>query len=581
MSKRQSWTIDPDLDEIDLEPEDFASSIPLKKVPFGDVFEASRAGDVDRLRNLLESGVNVNARDKWDSVALYYACLAGHLDAARMLLESGAICSEHTFDGDRCHYSALNLKVRKLLKAFEARPPPLGPLQAALRETFLGCWANRAYLEQSDNQSPITGNLSNGVSSSSHFPADVVFYVQGRPIEAHRVILSAWSPFFKRKFETDWKDRKEVRLSREKLSYPALYSLFHFFYSDRLEIAVDDMEDLVRICKVCKCESLQRIVEKELIHQKYAEYKALRDLDNSQKRFILQGLSLPKEDRLPAALHRILRISILSSTREQNPDCAYDNLVSCLGAMQMSEFESDLADVCVRVGKKVFQCHQVVLASRSEYFKARLSRIKDFLEGKDGLPYHALPCLEEHDLSMEVFEKMIEYMYTDGLKDIDPDQAEEMFDAASRYLLFPLKRAVADVLLPQLEMVAPAELCRWLILSDMYGVLKIREYCLDVIACNFESFAETPEFRAMLLTLPPPSGDSSLRTTAPSAPGAGVNTDQGNLLDDLREKWLEAEAAELDKRDESALLFDKRLEMLMLVAEKEKHVALSDDKSYE
>lgn len=145
-----------DLDDIDLGPEDFKSSIPLKKVPYGDVFEASRAGDVDRLRYLLESGVNVNARDQWDSVALYYACLAGHLDAARMLLESGAICYEHTFDGDRCHYAALNLKVRKLLKAFEARPPPLGPLQGALRDTFLSCWANKTYLEQLENQ---TGEL--------------------------------------------------------------------------------------------------------------------------------------------------------------------------------------------------------------------------------------------------------------------------------------------------------------------------------------------------------------------------------------------------------------------------------------
>lgn len=102
-----------------------------------------------------------------------------------------------------------------------------------------------------------------------------------------------------------------------------------------------------------------------------------------------------------------------------------------------------------------------------------------------------------------------------------------------------------------------------------YGVIKIREYCLDTIACNFETFADTKEFRAMLLTLPPPSGDSSLRTTVPSAPGSFLNADQGNLLDDLREKWLEIEAAELDERDESALQFDKRLEMLMLVAEQE------------
>ncbi|PIN01459.1 Ankyrin repeat protein [Handroanthus impetiginosus] len=571
-----------EFDEIELEAEDFHSSFPLKKVPYGDIFEASRAGDVDRLRCLLDCGVNVNARDQWDSVALYYACLAGHLDAARMLLESGAICSEHTFDGDRCHYAALNLKVRKLLKAYEARPPPLKPLQAALRDTFLACKANRAYLEdQSNHMNPVLpGNSSNGESSSSYCPPDVVFYVHGRPLEAHRLILAARSPFFKKKFETNWKEKKEVRFSREKLSYPSLFSLVHFFYSDRLEIAVDDMEDLVRICRVCKCHSLQSLLEREVVHQRHADYKALREIDSSQKRFILQGLSLPEEDRLPAALGRVLLISLANSSRGQNLQNSIgqnlqnsiDNVLSLVGSIQTSDSKDDLADVCVRVENKIFRCHQVVLASRSEYFKARLSRMKDFLEGRDSLPDHILPCLEEHDLSEEAFQKMIEYMYTDGLTDLDPDQAEEMFDAASRYLLFPLKRAVADALLPQLEMVSPAELCHWLLLSDMYGVSKIREYCLDLIACNFETFAETPQFRAMLLTLPPPSGDSTLRTTAPSAPGAEAHTTEGNVLDDLREKWLEAEGAELDKRDESALLFDKRLEMLMLVAEKEKSV---------
>ena len=48
---------------------------------------------------------------------------------------------------------------------------------------------------------------------------------------------------------------------------------------------------------------------------------------------------------------------------------------------------------------------------------------------------------------------------------------------------------------------------------------KLREYCLDTIAANFEVFSGTREFRKMLLSLPPPSGDSSQRTTVPSAPG--------------------------------------------------------------
>lgn len=143
-----SWTLESDLEDLDIDLQDYGPPLPPKKVPNGDIFEASRAGDVDRLRYLLETGVNVNARDRWDSVALYYACLTGRLDAARLLLENGAICSEHTFDGDRCHYASLNLRIRKLLKAFEARPPPLAPLQASLRDTFLGCRHNQAYLKQ-------------------------------------------------------------------------------------------------------------------------------------------------------------------------------------------------------------------------------------------------------------------------------------------------------------------------------------------------------------------------------------------------------------------------------------------------
>ncbi len=117
----------------------------ILQVPTGDVYEASRAGDVERLKLLLNEGANVNARDAWDSAALYYACLAGHLDAARILLENGAICSENTFDGDRCHYAALNLHVRKLLKAFEARPPPLDPLPRSFRELFIIFDANSRY----------------------------------------------------------------------------------------------------------------------------------------------------------------------------------------------------------------------------------------------------------------------------------------------------------------------------------------------------------------------------------------------------------------------------------------------------
>ena len=40
--------------------------------------QASRVGDVERVKYLVRhEAVDVNKRDRWDSVPLYYACLAG------------------------------------------------------------------------------------------------------------------------------------------------------------------------------------------------------------------------------------------------------------------------------------------------------------------------------------------------------------------------------------------------------------------------------------------------------------------------------------------------------------------------
>jgi hypothetical protein len=70
----------------------------------------------------------------------------------------------------------------------------------------------------------------------------------------------------------------------------------------------------------------------------------------------------------------------------------------------------------------------------SDYFKTRLSRRPDFLERH----YSAgeIPILEEHDVSAEAFEKMLEYVYTDELGHLGDDDplflSEELLGVASR-----------------------------------------------------------------------------------------------------------------------------------------------------
>ena len=101
-----------------------------------------------------------------------------------------------------------------------------------------------------------------------------------------------------------------------------------------------------------------------------------------------------------------------------------------------------------------------------------------------------------------------------------------------------------------------------------YGVWKLREHCLDTMAANFDTFEELPEFWAMVKSLPLPSGEDASRTTAPNAPGqeGGGGIEHANVLDDLREKWVEMEGDRED-RDKGTVWFENRLLELRVSAE--------------
>ena len=55
-----------------------------------DLIEASRDGQLDLVKLLLERGGNVNIQDIYGDTALIWASLYGHLDIVKLLLEKGA-----------------------------------------------------------------------------------------------------------------------------------------------------------------------------------------------------------------------------------------------------------------------------------------------------------------------------------------------------------------------------------------------------------------------------------------------------------------------------------------------------------
>src|SRR5262245_4588633 len=62
--------------------------------------EAARKGDATALRKLLDEGVDVNTKFRYDRTALSFACDRGHVDVVKVLLERGAdVTVKDTFYG--------------------------------------------------------------------------------------------------------------------------------------------------------------------------------------------------------------------------------------------------------------------------------------------------------------------------------------------------------------------------------------------------------------------------------------------------------------------------------------------------
>jgi Ankyrin repeats (3 copies) len=62
--------------------------------------DAARKGDAATVRKLLDEGVDVNTKFRYNATAIFYACDAGHLEVVRALLDKGAdLTVKDTFYG--------------------------------------------------------------------------------------------------------------------------------------------------------------------------------------------------------------------------------------------------------------------------------------------------------------------------------------------------------------------------------------------------------------------------------------------------------------------------------------------------
>ncbi|KAL8732390.1 MAG: hypothetical protein Q9166_002788 [cf. Caloplaca sp. 2 TL-2023] len=152
---------------------------------FNKLCEACRRGDLKLCQEMIRDGANINARDRFDYSPLILASLCGHYEVVQLLLESGALCERDTFQGERCLYNALNDRIRNLLLSYD-------------------------YSKSTDPLQPFAAHITSLLARDTPQTSDLLVTAIGDSFRLHKFILSARSPYFRKKLSaapesTSWK----------------------------------------------------------------------------------------------------------------------------------------------------------------------------------------------------------------------------------------------------------------------------------------------------------------------------------------------------------------------------------------
>ncbi|GFS29510.1 speckle-type POZ protein-like B [Nephila pilipes] len=122
-----------------------------------------------------------------------------------------------------------------------------------------------------------------------------------------------------------------------------------------------------------------------------------------------------------------------------------------------------LWDVELRTTTQTFHAHKNILSARSPVFQAMFeTNMKEKAQERVDIP----------DLDDDTVRRMLLYVYTDGLKDIQWEKASRLFSVADKYEILSLKNKCSHLLK---ESLCPSNVCEIIVLADMHHDIDLKE----------------------------------------------------------------------------------------------------------
>ncbi|XP_064632554.1 ankyrin repeat and BTB/POZ domain-containing protein 1-like [Lineus longissimus] len=407
-------------------------------------------GDLARVQNLVEQKeVDLNVRDQWDSTPLYYACLCGHEELVKYLLEKGAKCEPNTFDGERCIYGALTDKIRNTLKNFKVLPT--NTKQRGLYQEFL-----RKLLERGNHE-------------------DITFIVHGYIFTAHRCILHVRSAYFADMLQNKWNGKDEIHLTHKLVQPEAFKLILQYLYTGRMEVHLDHVEDCIRLARQCQLMNLLEMLEKEM--RKIYQFETEKPSISVTVISIVESAS---DSKLEGNFEQLA----VNSLPEELPGSFFSQLPF------QPESEQVSPDVCFIVEGYQFWCHQAFFCGRSDYFK---TMIKDPF-GETAITGKNNPVVTVHDITPDTFIQIIFYIYRNRCE-ITLENVHDVLFFADLYLLPGLKKQCGAEIAKYIDVDCVVEFLR---IAQLFTLPRLEDACAEFVANNLDAVIEQEGFADLI-----------------------------------------------------------------------------------
>ncbi|GBM11916.1 Speckle-type POZ protein [Araneus ventricosus] len=144
--------------------------------------------------------------------------------------------------------------------------------------------------------------------------------------------------------------------------------------------------------------------------------------------------------------------------------------------------EKKLCDLNLKVGDAIFPVHKAILSARSSVFSSTFNVRGEAMSSEITIP----------EMDPEIISKMLVYIYSDTLEDLDWESALKLYSAADKYEILSLKRQISNYLVSRLTQENVSDI---LVLAESYRDAGLKAAAQEFIFVHDREIIPSPQWK--------------------------------------------------------------------------------------